>query len=77
MTDRIHYTRESDLEFPSVTGTPQRIGGATIGCPNCGAELRTEDALIRAEIPNGLRFQGLACAGCGSSFTVELTEAPT
>lgn len=51
-------------------------GDAVIVCPNCGAEVRTVNALIRFPIEHGMHYQGVPCTGCSATFTVELTETP-
>lgn len=57
------------------TGVTELQGHASLDCPKCGTTLHTEDALIRGQIADGLRFQGLACPNCGKSFTVEITKS--
>jgi hypothetical protein len=57
-------------------GRTERRGDASVECPECGTILHTANALIRGEIEDGMRYQGLACSDCGKSYTVELTEAP-
>lgn len=60
----------------AIIGRFEFEGGASMLCPKCGAEVHTADALIRGAIPNGIRFQGVRCSGCGQSYTIEIEETP-
>lgn len=66
----------------SLIGKTTREGGAVFECAACRdaggfTALYTAHALARDEIPNGLRFRGIACPTCGKSYTLEITDPPT
>lgn len=56
-------------------GTRSFAGGATVACPSCRATIDTNDAGTTEQLPDGLRFLGVACQ-CGKSYTVEMTKVP-
>jgi hypothetical protein len=57
------------------SGRPEYLVIAEIPCPNCGALMTTEDAGMKAQMANGVRFIDLPCTACDRLFTLEAVES--
>jgi hypothetical protein len=56
----------------AVAAPRQYTADAQVDCLQCSGKLDTRAAFAREQIPDGIRFTGVACPDCGASHTIEL-----
>lgn len=60
------------------TGARSCVGGVEMDCPSgCGTRLRTSEAASETQLPGGLRWTGVPCPTCGTSYTIEMVKTDT
>jgi len=66
------YTGDTVFECPAC-----RKAGRFVVPDGTLATISTADAKMRSQIPGGLRWQGVPCRVCGTTYTVEATDTET